>query len=317
MKKQILKNNKGFVMLFAVMISSMILAIALGVAGVALKEINFSTQAKNTNEAFFAADAGIECALFNDKSTLNKFPLGGPATIITCSNTSVIPIFSANIYNFTISGLGNSGESCAKVTVDKTLSPAVTVVSKGYDVGGVSCFSSNPNRVERELKVTFVNNLPVVPSMPETPCQTACTGNVFSNTGDYNMGYKFTVNRNGKISALWTKPAQGRSYVLRLYDNSNGAILASKTIEGIYNTWTKGDIDPVAVTAGNSYVVSVRVDSGGSFMTPFNQTLISLPKTTNNIIIDAGASVFRSDALPAPSAFDRVYGLVDVTYEAD
>ena len=60
-------KNRGFVILFAVTISSILLALAIGVANIALKEVKFNTSAKDTNNAFFAADTAIEYALFQDK----------------------------------------------------------------------------------------------------------------------------------------------------------------------------------------------------------------------------------------------------------
>src|SRR5688572_19750284 len=73
--KNRIKNNRGFVMLFAVTLSSLILSIAIGVATIALREIKFGTSARDSNDAFFAADTGIECALNYDKeeATQNAF----------------------------------------------------------------------------------------------------------------------------------------------------------------------------------------------------------------------------------------------------
>ncbi|HEV7424440.1 MAG TPA: hypothetical protein VGO21_04595, partial [Candidatus Paceibacterota bacterium] len=76
--------RSGFVILFAVTLASIILAVTLGAINVALKEIKFSTNAKDTNNAFFAADVGVECAEYYDKSTINAFPVAGPATSISC-----------------------------------------------------------------------------------------------------------------------------------------------------------------------------------------------------------------------------------------
>src|ERR1035437_11163940 len=73
MVKEIIKKNKGFVILFAVTLSALLLSIALGVANVAFREAKFNTSAKDTNNAFFAADTGAECALYYDKSTMSVF----------------------------------------------------------------------------------------------------------------------------------------------------------------------------------------------------------------------------------------------------
>lgn len=158
------KKNKGFVILFAVTLSSIILAIALGVAEIALKEVKFSTSDKDTSNAFFATDTGVECALFNDKGAASVFPAGGPATPITCATNTITPVFTPNsnggIYNFVVTGLGSNGLSCANVSVLKdsvTNSPSTitTITSKGYNIGDATCSSSNPDRIEREIKVSY------------------------------------------------------------------------------------------------------------------------------------------------------------------
>lgn len=131
-------SGSGFVLLFAVTISAILLAIALGVAQVALKEVNFSTSAKDTNDAFFSADTGIEYALYEDK--VGKYPAS--------NNTSE-----------TIGGLSSGGQGCVIVTIVKTAFPATaTFIAKGYNNGGggVPGTCTPPqNSVERELQVRY------------------------------------------------------------------------------------------------------------------------------------------------------------------
>ncbi len=143
-----IKYNKGpssgFVILFAVTLSAILLAIALGVASIALKEVQFGTSARDTNDAFFAADTGIENILFQDKTTPFVPPAGSTQT-----------------WNFTFTGLGSTGLSCAYVSITKdntaTYAPSTgtSVIAKGYNIGNASCDSSNPNRVEREILVSY------------------------------------------------------------------------------------------------------------------------------------------------------------------
>jgi hypothetical protein len=145
MIKEKIKQNSGFVILFAVTLSGILLAIALGVANISTEEIKFGTSAKKTNEAFFAADSGIEYVLFNDKSDSSIYV---PTPGTEQSWIEIIP------------GLGSSGTSCAKVYIYKnnlnTSIPVITnIVSKGYDVGDKSCESTNPDRVEREIEVNY------------------------------------------------------------------------------------------------------------------------------------------------------------------
>ncbi|MFZ2149818.1 MAG: LamG domain-containing protein [Minisyncoccia bacterium] len=152
-QSQLIKNNKGFVILFAVTISAILLSIALGVANIAQKEIKFGTSAKETNNALFAADAGIECALFYDKSAPANNAFTGTASM-TCGGGSITPTDTGNFWSFALVGLG-SGQSCAKVTVDKRIFPITTIISKGFNVSNNACSSVNPNQVERELKVSY------------------------------------------------------------------------------------------------------------------------------------------------------------------
>jgi hypothetical protein len=130
-------SSAGFVLLFAVTIAALLLSVALGVGSVALKEVKFSTSAKDADNAFFAADSGAEQALFKDKSPSTFFPAGA-------------------VSNLVISGLGSTGQGCANVTVDKT-TPTTTIVSDGYNIGTSDglCTSTNPNNVQRELKTTY------------------------------------------------------------------------------------------------------------------------------------------------------------------
>lgn len=161
------KKNRGFVMLFAVTISSILLAMAIGVANIALKEVKFGASATDANKAFFAADTGAECALFHDKLVGSSFPIDGvgAATSITCGFDYIPVSFTGTAttgsYNFVIPGLlftlGQGDTSCSKVNVfkDKSVSPILVVVtSKGYNIGDANCDSTNPNRVERELKIS-------------------------------------------------------------------------------------------------------------------------------------------------------------------
>ncbi|MBI2630785.1 hypothetical protein HYW73_01025 [Candidatus Nomurabacteria bacterium] len=137
--KKIKNNREGFVILFVVTLSAILLSIALGVENIAQKEVKFGTSAKDTNNAFFAADTGIEQALFNDRSSGSVYAPAPGSWVLT------------------LSGLGSNGTSCAKVTVDKDNSiPAKTVIiSKGYNSGDDSCQPLGGNRVERELKVKY------------------------------------------------------------------------------------------------------------------------------------------------------------------
>ena len=151
-----LQKNKAFVLLFSIMLSSILLAITIGVTNIALKEINFSASARDTNDAFFAADTGIECALLYDSSTASQNAFTGTAgPDISCANSNITisrPSLDP-VWNFVVPYLSVAGKACAIVKVDKTL--GTVIVSKGYNTGDGSCVSTNLNRVEREIQASY------------------------------------------------------------------------------------------------------------------------------------------------------------------
>ncbi len=157
MIKNNIKKNKGFVLLFSILISSMILMIALGMVNIAYKEIRFGTSVKESNEAFFAADTGAECVLYNDKNTSTSFIVGGSGLATCLSNVSgniVVNGIHPN-FDFVLSGLGSASQGCAKVTVTKGALTAVT--SLGYNNGGSEfgfCSPTNTS-LERRLDLTY------------------------------------------------------------------------------------------------------------------------------------------------------------------
>lgn len=64
-----MKKNKGFVLAFSLLISSIVLALALGIFNILLKQIVLTSTAAESQIAFYAADAGAECGLYWDTNT--------------------------------------------------------------------------------------------------------------------------------------------------------------------------------------------------------------------------------------------------------
>jgi hypothetical protein len=59
-------QKRGFVLAFSLLISSIVLALAFGIFNILLKQIVLTSSAKDSQIAFYAADAGAECALYWD-----------------------------------------------------------------------------------------------------------------------------------------------------------------------------------------------------------------------------------------------------------
>ena len=152
-----IKKNKGFVILFAVTLAAILLSIALGVSEVAIKENSFSTSAEDTDNAFFAADTGTECALYYDSGDSTQNAFTGSASMDCANNSNVNISESSPTWTFSLFDLGGASKGCVNVTMDKTDPNLTTVTALGYNSETNSSGTCVPaaNAVERELITTY------------------------------------------------------------------------------------------------------------------------------------------------------------------
>lgn len=192
MKKYItLKNNKGFTLLFAVIVSTLVLAVGGSIINIALKQVILSGVGRDSQYAFYAANTGIECALYWDITGSIEGTGGFPTSTdfevpnsAGCAGTS--NIFDAKPLNeggaefdidpevvvdnmvgveFTQSTFklrnfqnidGIDLEYCADVVVYKAtdasgLVSGTRIQSRGYN----TCDIQNPRRIERGLEMNY------------------------------------------------------------------------------------------------------------------------------------------------------------------
>lgn len=132
-------------MLLAVLISSIAISIGLGIFAIIFGELGISGSAKESLVALYAADSGIECALYWDikqqafsTSTSNSINCAGSGFVVGGSSLST---FDLNLPN----------DSCAHVRVQKTgLATAVTSLGEN-----ISCGSASSRTVQRGLEVKY------------------------------------------------------------------------------------------------------------------------------------------------------------------
>ena len=153
------KRSGGFVILFTVIIAVIVLAIALGVSNVAVKEALLSAPAKEGQIAFFAADTGLECALYWDIQQ-DSFNIDNPATDPVNCASGVNFVSIANPYAFFVDILDSGAYRCALVTVDKQFigqdgGEYTNIQSRGYNK---KCSATSAaNAVERLEEVRYLN----------------------------------------------------------------------------------------------------------------------------------------------------------------
>ena len=62
-------RSGGYTLLFAVLVSSIVLAVALSILSISRKEFLLSSSARESAYSFYAADTGMECAHYYDVNT--------------------------------------------------------------------------------------------------------------------------------------------------------------------------------------------------------------------------------------------------------
>lgn len=163
------RQHNGFVILFTILISTIILMIGLGIFSIATRETVLSGTAREAQYAFYAADAGIECALFAQASGV-LIPGGGA---FACGDTQVQVTGSGSYPGlpFIFKVLVDANQkTCAQVTVFDTTTEsganARRVISQGYNIctDQGDPMRKNPILVERDLDVIYeIGGAPVVP----------------------------------------------------------------------------------------------------------------------------------------------------------
>lgn len=189
-------DKRGFIILFSMLVSSTILLMSTGVFNLVQKELVLSSYARESQRAFYAADAALECALFWDVSDVatttgeNPFilePIGTQNDEIRCNNELLKTRFLAAAssgtdqykfpYIFRYSAVEpDVNPACAYVLIEKELKTGaggeVRITAVGFNVcvrgdsGLVDTPDFNdPRLLEQRLSITYV----VTPPAPPTP----------------------------------------------------------------------------------------------------------------------------------------------------
>lgn len=165
--------------MFAVLVSSLVLALGLGIVAITMKEVKLSGTGRDSQLAFYASDSGAECAfywdlkgdyfatsssgwLISNASCANGQNIEAsydPATQSLLSNPVVSDNLTAATTTFWLYMKGDSGSvtynsPCAKVQVVKFKSGAnqkTSIDSRGYN----TCDVNNTRRLERGYRIEY------------------------------------------------------------------------------------------------------------------------------------------------------------------
>jgi Tfp pilus assembly protein PilX len=152
-----LREARGFTLLIAILVSSILLSLGFAIYNIVSKELILTASGRESQFAFYAADSGIECALYWDYQH-NAFSTSTPAQP-TCAGA---PVSDYNVsfnsgtgeytttFNFSLGGTTVS--PCTGVTLVRRINPVrTTLTAAGYN----TCVLNNPRRIERAIRVVY------------------------------------------------------------------------------------------------------------------------------------------------------------------
>lgn len=150
------KKERGFVILFAILVSTIILLMSAGIFRIAQKETVLSSFSRESQVAFYAADSALECTLYYDVSS----------QITETSFRTSDPVGSTSSFNC---GTDENGDS-------QTVTATKYTASGSYD----HVFAFRYANLDYDAGCAFVfveKNNPVLtdPANPETSSTTTQT----------------------------------------------------------------------------------------------------------------------------------------------
>ena len=157
-----IKPHRGFTLLIAVLVGSVLLALGYSIFNIALKDVILSSSGRESQFAFYAADSGVECALYWDYQQ-NAFATTSPLTEIACGTgdlpLTTVPLTRSfdplsktytTVFSFSLGSA--STDACTSVEVTRMENPLrTTVVSSGFN----TCVTTNPRRIERAIRAQY------------------------------------------------------------------------------------------------------------------------------------------------------------------
>ncbi len=159
-------QTRGFTLLYASLIASLLTALGIAMFGIAQKELTLSSLGRESQYAFYAADTGAECATYWDFKS-NAFAtstvFAGNAKCAGKTLSDFPTGYENGLGNDGVAGLGGTNTStfwfetnshCVYVRVTKANSyPYTKIESFGYNT---KCSDvTNPRRLERAVRSTY------------------------------------------------------------------------------------------------------------------------------------------------------------------
>ncbi len=164
------KEDKGFIILLAVVLTSIVLAITVGIASIAYREVLLSRTAVDAQASFSSADSGAECALLHDIKPVPSL-FSALATTINCQLVDIDVDYTSDAIGDYAGFLMSTPSGCADVRVYKDIIIDVPdegevsftqIDSRGYNLA-CNVVENEPENIritERLIQVRYRNPTP-------------------------------------------------------------------------------------------------------------------------------------------------------------
>jgi len=163
-KNIILNQQKGFALLFTVVIISAVSVITAGLTSTIYKQAILSSLAKDSQQAFYEADTASDCALYADimqvsSSSDSTFLAEHSSLPWSCGGMNLIATITDELGSYTLMPKFDDEEDednpCFKIEVVNTLDEngkiVTSIKARGYNI----CDSTNSRAVEREIETDY------------------------------------------------------------------------------------------------------------------------------------------------------------------
>lgn len=152
------RAERGFTLLLAALVSSIVLALGAAIYALAVKELELSSLGRDSQYAFFAADTGAECALYWD--IRHDFAsTTAPTSPITCAGNNSIAVTHTALtpYPVTFNFQFESSGYCTAVSVTKSQSGSIISTTIHADGYSASCanYTTNNRTLQRSVELHY------------------------------------------------------------------------------------------------------------------------------------------------------------------
>ena len=151
------KTERGFTLLMAALVGSLVLSLGLSIVAIARKSVTLSSIGRDSQFAFYAADTGAECALYWDIRH-GLFATTTPPITGTCDGENLVldtPASSPFTEPYTISFQYEPNGYCTEVTVTKSADhPRTEIHADGYSVTCTE-ISGSSRALQRSVELRY------------------------------------------------------------------------------------------------------------------------------------------------------------------